>query len=104
MLSTAASANTDIVVGITGASGAIYATRLLEVLLCAGRRVHLTISPAAVEVLKTELDVTLDLQKLDAAQLGVTTERTAGTARSSTITTKITPPRSRAARSLPREW
>jgi 4-hydroxy-3-polyprenylbenzoate decarboxylase len=77
MLPTGASANTDIVVGITGASGSVYATRLLEVLLSAGRRVHLTVSPAGVEVLKTELGVTVDLKKLDASQLGLTTERIA---------------------------
>jgi flavin prenyltransferase len=77
MLPTGASANTDIVVGMTGASGALYATRLLEVLLSAGRRVHLTLSPAAVEVMKTELGVTVDLKKLDAAQLGLTSERLA---------------------------
>jgi 4-hydroxy-3-polyprenylbenzoate decarboxylase len=62
---------TDVVVGITGASGAVYATRLLEVLLRAGRRVHLTISPAGVEVLKTELGVSVDLEKFDGGQLGL---------------------------------
>jgi flavin prenyltransferase len=77
MLPTAASANTDIVIGLTGASGAVYATRLLEVLLSAGRRVHLTISPAGVEVLKTELGITVDLKKFDAAALGLTGERIA---------------------------
>jgi flavin prenyltransferase len=77
MLPIGASANTDIVVGITGASGAIYATRLLEILLSAGRRVHLTVSPAGVEVLKTELGVTADLKKFDASQLGLTTEHIA---------------------------
>jgi flavin prenyltransferase len=75
MLPTGASANTDIVVGITGASGALYATRLLEVLLSAGRRVHLTVSPAGAEVLKTELGVTVDLKKVEAAQLGLATKR-----------------------------
>ena len=40
----------DLVVAITGASGPAYAVRLVEVLLRAGRTVHLTISPAAVEV------------------------------------------------------
>ena len=77
MLPTGASANTHIVVGITGASGAIYATRLLEILLSAGRRVHLTVSPAGVEVLKTELGVTVDLKNVDASQLGLTTARVA---------------------------
>jgi flavin prenyltransferase len=75
MLPTDASAHTDIVVGITGASGALYATRLLEVLLSAGRRVHLTISPAGVEVLKTELGIIVDLKKFDAAQFALPSER-----------------------------
>jgi 4-hydroxy-3-polyprenylbenzoate decarboxylase len=66
---------TDVVVGITGASGAVYATRLLEMLLRAGRRVHLTISPAGVEVLKTELGVSVDLEKFDGGQLGLSAER-----------------------------
>jgi flavin prenyltransferase len=77
MLPTGASAHADIVVGITGASGALYATRLLEVLLSTGRRVHLTISPAGVEVLKTELGITIDLKKFDAAQLALPGERVA---------------------------
>ena len=74
---TSTNANTDIVVGMTGASGALYATRLLEVLLVAGRRVHLTISPAGVEVLKTELGITVDLKKFDATQLALSRERVA---------------------------
>ncbi len=64
----------DVVVGITGASGALYARRLLEILLGTGRRVHLTISPAGVEVLKTELGVTIDLENFDASQLNLPTE------------------------------
>src|SRR5437660_511633 len=39
----------DLVLGVTGASGVPYAVRLLEVLLRAGRTVHLTVSPAAAE-------------------------------------------------------
>ena len=46
----------DLVVAMTGASGAIYGTRLLEVLLRAGRTIHLTLSPAAVQVIEQELD------------------------------------------------
>jgi flavin prenyltransferase len=45
----------DLVLAMTGASGAPYGVRLLEVLLRAGRTVHLTLSPAAVEVLEQEL-------------------------------------------------
>jgi 4-hydroxy-3-polyprenylbenzoate decarboxylase len=69
------SAINDIVVGITGASGAVYATRLLEILVRAGRRVHLTISPAGAEVLKTELGISVDLDKFDAGQFGLPSER-----------------------------
>jgi 4-hydroxy-3-polyprenylbenzoate decarboxylase len=58
-----------IVVAITGASGSIYALRLLEVLLAAGHNVHLTISPAAVDVLKQELDLVLDLDSFDESKL-----------------------------------
>jgi 4-hydroxy-3-polyprenylbenzoate decarboxylase len=75
MPQTDSNAITDIVVGITGASGAVYATRLLEILLRAGRRVHLTISPAGVEVLKTELGLSVDLDKFDSVQLGLPVER-----------------------------
>jgi len=46
---------TDLVVAFTGASGAPYGVRLVEVLLRAGRDVHLTISPAAAEVIEHEL-------------------------------------------------
>jgi 4-hydroxy-3-polyprenylbenzoate decarboxylase len=46
----------DLVLALTGASGAPYGVRLLEVLLQAGRTVHLTLSPAAVEVLEQETD------------------------------------------------
>jgi 4-hydroxy-3-polyprenylbenzoate decarboxylase len=46
----------DMVLAMTGASGAPYGVRLLEVLLRAGRTVHLTLSPAAVEVVEQEMD------------------------------------------------
>src|SRR5438270_6470553 len=49
-------AATDLVLAFTGASGSPYGVRLLEVLLRAGRTVHLTLSPAGVEVLAHELD------------------------------------------------
>ncbi len=56
-----------LVLAITGASGAIYATRLLEVLRSLQITVHLTISPPAVLVLRQELelDVRLDDFSLD---------------------------------------
>jgi flavin prenyltransferase len=58
-----------ICVGITGASGAIYAVRLLEVLRASGRDVHLSISQSGRDVIEQELDVFLDLQQFDAEHL-----------------------------------
>lgn len=49
------------VLAMTGASGAVYAVRLLEVLSAAGCDVYLSISPAARSVLQRELDLTVDL-------------------------------------------
>lgn len=54
-------AASDLVVAFTGASGAPYGVRLVEVLLRAGRDVHLTISPAAAEVIEHELGCALQL-------------------------------------------
>jgi len=51
----------DLVVALTGASGSLYGVRLAEVLLRAGRVVHLTISPAAVEVFDREIGRALRL-------------------------------------------
>ena len=70
-------AATDLVLAITGASGAPYGVRLLEVLLQAGRTVHLTVSPAAVTVIKQELDrdVKLDSFRLSDLLSGLAPER-----------------------------
>src|SRR5262249_9014487 len=62
-------AATDLVLALTGASGAPYGVRLLEVLLAAGRSVHLTLSPAAAEVLEHELDRRVRLDRFDLADL-----------------------------------
>lgn len=59
----------DLVLALTGASGSPYGVRLLEVLLRAGRRVHLVISPAAVEVMQRELERTVKLDDFDAKDL-----------------------------------
>jgi len=59
----------DLVLAMTGASGAPYALRLLEVLLRAGRTVHFTISPAGAEVLLHEMDVRLNLARLQLRDL-----------------------------------
>lgn len=59
------STSLPIVVALTGASGAAYGKRLVEVLLEAGRNVHLTISPAAKQVFETELDLPLNVDQFD---------------------------------------
>lgn len=60
-------AQLPIAVGITGASGAPYAKRLVEVLLDAGRDVHMTASPAAKQVFAEELEIDFDLDNFDAS-------------------------------------
>src|SRR6185295_10747833 len=62
-------AHSDLVLAITGASGSPYGVRLLEVLLRAGRSVHVVISPAAVEVMERELERTIQLDHFEPAQL-----------------------------------
>jgi flavin prenyltransferase len=59
----------DLVVALTGASGAPYGVRLVDVLLRAGRTVQISISPSAVEVMQRELGRTVDLDRFDAATL-----------------------------------
>lgn len=58
-----------LVVAITGASGAVYATRLLEVLVNTGHEVHLTISPSGQVVLKQELGLSVDLDNFQQSHL-----------------------------------
>lgn len=57
------------VLAVTGASGAVYAARLLNVLCAAGCDVHLTISSAAALVIEQELDIHVDLDDFDPAAL-----------------------------------
>ncbi|MBV9125828.1 MAG: UbiX family flavin prenyltransferase [Planctomycetes bacterium] len=59
----------DLVLAMTGASGAPYGVRLLEVFLRAGRTIHLTLSPSAVEVLHQELDRRVRLEHFDLRDL-----------------------------------
>jgi len=61
--------NHPIVLGITGASGAIYAVRLLEVLRASGRDVHLSISTSGRDVIQHELKLNIDLDHFDARNL-----------------------------------
>jgi 4-hydroxy-3-polyprenylbenzoate decarboxylase len=62
-------AASDLVVALTGASGAPYGIRLLEVLLRAGRTVHVTLSPAAVDVIQREMDRHVHLEQFALADL-----------------------------------
>lgn len=58
------------VIAITGASGAVYAQRLLQILLASGdREIHLTISPSGAAVFQQELNVSIALPKPDLKQL-----------------------------------
>ncbi len=59
----------DLVLAMTGASGAPYGVRLLEVLLRAGRIVHLVLSPAAAQVIFQEMDRRVDLEHFRLADL-----------------------------------
>lgn len=59
----------NFVLAITGASGSIYAVRLLEVLIASGSNVHLTISPAAVVVFRQELGLAVDIDEFELSQL-----------------------------------
>ena len=65
-----------LVLAISGASGAVYAVRLLEMLVQTGRDVHLTISPSGRDVLMQELHVRVDLEKFEVAKLVDLTEKT----------------------------
>lgn len=53
----------NVVVGITGASGAAYAVRLLECLTASGVHLHLVVSPHGRQLLAEELELT-DLSPL----------------------------------------
>lgn len=70
-----------LVVGVTGASGAVYAVRLLDVLLSAGRDVHLSISPAGAAVLAQELELAVDLDDFRLRDLLPESEAAVGEAR-----------------------
>jgi len=59
----------NICVGITGASGAVYSVRLIEVLLATGHDVHLSISPSGAQVIDEEMDLKVNLKKFKASDL-----------------------------------
>lgn len=66
--------NRSFAIAMTGASGAVYATRLLQVLAAAGHNLHLMISPSGNAVLQQELNLAIDLENFtpqSAALLGI---------------------------------
>ena len=68
------SSHHPIVLGVTGASGAIYSRRLLHVLLDSNCDVHLSVSPSGKAVFEQELNGSLDLDDFSAEQfLGTAT-------------------------------
>ncbi|MCC9604916.1 UbiX family flavin prenyltransferase [Blastopirellula sp. JC732] len=79
------SAASPIVLGITGASGAVYARRLLNVLIHSGYDVDLSISESGRAVWLQELDVALDLQKFDPYSILAKTTPTADKRLAATI-------------------
>jgi 4-hydroxy-3-polyprenylbenzoate decarboxylase len=58
-----------IVLAITGASGAMYAIRLLQTLWEVDVDVHLTISPSGAAVIRQETGITVDLRNFDLCKL-----------------------------------
>ena len=67
--SSARSSDLPLAMAISGASGSRYAVRLLDVLLSAGREVHLTISPAAEQVFRAEVGTPIDINDFRLASL-----------------------------------
>ena len=61
--------NRPVVLAITGASGVIYAARLLQLLLAFDRVVHVTVSPSGAAVIKQELGIELHLENAQFAPL-----------------------------------
>ena len=59
----------SICVAITGASGAVYAIRLIEVLRASGHDVHLSISPSGAKVIRQEMELSIDLEQFHTADL-----------------------------------
>jgi 4-hydroxy-3-polyprenylbenzoate decarboxylase len=59
-----------IVLAMTGASGAPYALRLLQVLCRAGKTVHLTISTSGAQVLREETGLSVALNRFDPKVFG----------------------------------
>lgn len=63
------SKNKNICIAISGASGAVYSLRLIEVLIATGHDVHLSISPSGAQVIQEEMDLKVDLEDFLPADL-----------------------------------
>jgi len=69
MTNSAQASRKQFVVAVTGASGSVYAVRILQTLLAAEADVHLAISPSARLVFQQELGIDVDLAAFRADQL-----------------------------------
>jgi 4-hydroxy-3-polyprenylbenzoate decarboxylase len=69
-MTTPASVPLPFVLGITGASGAPYAVKLLQTLTRAGHAIHLSVSPSGAEVLRAELEINVTLAAFDPGVFG----------------------------------
>ncbi|HEX5106318.1 MAG TPA: flavin prenyltransferase UbiX [Pirellulaceae bacterium] len=69
MAATSVSNHEPLLLAITGASGAVYAVRLLEVLVEGGQNVHLLISPSGAAVIQQELDRNVSVDRFELTQL-----------------------------------
>lgn len=63
-------ADRPLVLAMTGASGAPYAVRLLQVLARLGRTVHLTISASFAEVMRQEMGLSVSTTRFDPSIFG----------------------------------
>jgi 4-hydroxy-3-polyprenylbenzoate decarboxylase len=64
------SSSDDLVLAMTGASGAPYAVKLLRVLCRQGRTIHLSLSPSGTQVLREELGLKVALDSFDHSVFG----------------------------------
>ncbi len=58
----------NIIVGITGASGVVYGQRLLQALSDKSYSIHLSMSEAAIKVIESELNLSLNLNDFDVSK------------------------------------
>ncbi len=66
----------DVVLAMTGASGSVYALRLAQLLLAAGKRLHLVVSGAARQVMARELEAELPGSGASSAEWSAMIEHT----------------------------